>query len=211
MSDSAEPKEIEKRMNENHLEISDMSQENFIWYVAIQISSRFMDVKDIESYDLVRLIYDTLVSENINNDKILKDFYIPNNKDIQEIQGIQKSYEVTYKYQGNLHNRICEPRPEDKLTMEERAEFLVQKPIFSSRLLTRPPFSSPVPQPQPQRTDSAISSAGTEIDFTRGRGGYSGINKKKNKSRKNKKTRRKTRRKPKKIRTRKNKQVRRKH
>ena len=172
-----------------------------------------MDVKDIESYDLVRLIYDTLVSENINNDTILEDFYIPNNKDIQEILGIQKSYEVTYKYQGNLHNRICKPRPEDKLTMEERAEFLVQKPIFSSRLLTRPPFSSPVPQPQPQRTDSAISSAGTEKGFSGG--GYSGINKKKHKSRKNKKTRRNTRRntrrKTKKIRTRKNKQVRRKH
>jgi hypothetical protein len=42
-------------------------------------------------------------------------------------------------------------------------------------------------------------------------GGYSGINKKKHKSRKNKKTRRNTRRKTKKIRTRKNKQVRRKH
>jgi hypothetical protein len=164
-----------------------------------------MDVKDIESYDRVRLIYDTLVSENINNDKILKDFYIPNNKDIQEIQGIQKYYEVTYKYKGNLHNRICKRRPADELTMEELAEFQLQKPIFSSRLLTRPLFNSPVPLPQPQRT-------GSDIEFG---GGYSGINKKKHKSRKNKKTRRNTRRntrrKTKKIRTRKNKQVRRKH
>jgi hypothetical protein len=199
MSDSAEPKETEERMKEAHLEISDMSQENFIWYVASQISSRFMDFK--VSYELVRLIYDTLVSKNINNDTILEDFYIPNNKDIQEIQGIQNYYEVTHKYEGNLHNRICKPIPEDELTTEELAEFLVQKPIFSSRLLTKLPFSSPVPL----RTGSDMEPAG----------GYSGINKKKHKSRKNKKTRRKTRRntrrKTKKIRTRKNKQVRRKH
>jgi hypothetical protein len=219
------------RMNVEHVETCNKSQEDFIWYVAGQIVSKFYDINEYTTQEMTTLVYDIIVNENITFQKLLETFSIPydinyntiiNEAEIpvsinfirichtlqeagetpEEYSELQEGKKLKYEEEeadaeaeeemvdaDRMPNSVLEAgRPEQKMDVDENDE-------------VRFGFA----KPQPIKSPSAVTIMAKLY------GGYSGINKKKHKSRKNKKTRRKTRRKTKKIRTRKNKQVRRKH
>jgi hypothetical protein len=181
------------RMTLEHVETFNMSQEDFIWYVAEQIVSKFAPINNYTTQEMTTLVYDIIVNENITFQELLDTFSIP--------------YDINY---NTIINNAKIPVSENFVSICDRLPGEIPEPEPEAVMVDAEPlFNSPVPQPK--KSESAVS-----VEFD---GGYSGINKKKHKSRKNKKTRRntrhktrhKTRRKTKKIRTRKNKQVRRKH
>ena len=249
---------ITDRMNVEHVKTSNMSQEDFIWYVAEQIVSKFDPINNYKPQEMTTLVYDIIVNKNIEFEELLATFFIPYNVNNSIINKANISESENFM-------SICETLPKEIPEAEaeavmgeveaEAVEYagmseigqpfsspvvpLLQKTVSSASAASSAassvlsdeaveeagmsdvgqPFSSPV-VPLLQKTvsaasdSSALSGAPSNKSMELG-GGYSGINKKKNKSRKNKKTRRKTRRntrrKSKKIKTRKNKQIRRKH
>ena len=248
-------------MNVEHVKTSNMSQEDFIWYVAEQIVSKFDPINNYKPQEMTTLVYDIIVNKNIEFEELLATFFIPYNVNNSIINKANISESENFM-------SICETLPEEIPEAEAEAVMgevaagevkpvedagmsdvgqpfsspvvpLLQKTVSSASAASSAassvlsdeaveeagmsdvgqPFSSPV-VPLLQKTvsaasdSSALSGAPSNKSMELG-GGYSGINKKRNKSRKNKKTRRKTRRntrrKSKKIKTRKNKQIRRKH
>ena len=210
---------ITDRMNVEHVKTSNMSQEDFIWYVAEQIVSKFDPINNYKPQEMTTLVYDIIVNKNIEFEELLATFFIPYNVNNSIINKANISESENFM-------SICETLPEEipEAEAEAQAEAVMgeveaEAVEYAGMSEIGQPFSSPV-VPLLEKTVSAASDSSVLSGAPSNKsmelvGGYSGINKKRNKSRKNKKTRRKTRRntrrKRKKIKTRKNKQIRRKH
>ena len=218
------------RMNKDDVEMSDMSQEDFIWYVATQIVKKF-DTDDT----MTRLVYDSIVKQDVLIEDLLNAFHIPYDEEVDAIakadifDGVTDIMTICHTLPEEMPgSHEAEPgmfeadaeslsEADAELLSEAEAELLSEAEATSgdgSQSQENPVLVTPIRSGSVgSNTSSVLSSARTASSMNVD-GGYSGINKKRNKSRKNKKTRRKTRRntrrKTKKIRTRKNKQVRRK-
>ena len=178
----------------------DVRQDHLLLYAAEQIATKLTHITSKDFIFMFKIVYEMLVALKQPIIEILYTFKIP-----------YKNMEIEINTRGLELENIIQYYPDaEAIYLDE----------YDLRILTQPIFT-PLPQAPLvlPRSGSVVSSASTQLGFESSKsnasmefdGGYSGINKKKHKSRKNKKTRRNTRRKPKKIRTRKNKQVRRKH